>query len=506
MKKKSTFSPLIKIFKEAGTIYAYDAASGLLCEIDENTADALTCPDDKAFLPVSLEEAQKRGVFKFQEMQRCTVESARIPESVKFDLDNNLPKRVILELTENCNLRCKYCFNTIGNRKRVHISRQMEDTTAFAAIDYYFKIYKEIFQSLSASEKEIRSINTPPTLSWWGGEPFLNFEVIKKSKEYFECLPWDELGIDKKTIRFSVVTNLTILTPEIMDFLIGNQIYLFVSIDGNQCLHDANRVFANGEGSFNIVKNNLDTLCAAAPGYCRNYIGLQAVYENNEMLAIAKKFFEGYLYDSQKKKKFYKIYYLFQSKPVNERDYYDKPRNHEKLLDTFKQRLTNLSLLSAAELKAKSENCEIDLDEFYELFKFENKIIFDANQGSDCYNKFFSCPIGAEVIYVAPDGNLHACHNTDESYPIGNIREEGINPNKVVRFYLDHLQNFQKDCKKCWAFRFCKKCPAQMLNNGHFVPASEKECSNIREVCEMKIMKYIIFLSNKELYTHIKKP
>lgn len=65
MKKKSTFSPLIKIFKEAGTIYAYDAASGLLCEIDENTADALTCPDDKAFLPVSLEEAQKRGVFKF---------------------------------------------------------------------------------------------------------------------------------------------------------------------------------------------------------------------------------------------------------------------------------------------------------------------------------------------------------------------------------------------------------------------------------------------------------
>ena len=73
------------------------------------------------------------------DFKQCTVNIEDLPKMIAYNMEHTFPKRFVLEVTESCNLRCKYCFNTIGDGNRVHTSRQMDEETAFAAIDYYFK-------------------------------------------------------------------------------------------------------------------------------------------------------------------------------------------------------------------------------------------------------------------------------------------------------------------------------------------------------------------------------
>lgn len=504
MRSNGKFSPLVKILKMDNRHFGYDAASGLLCEIEDEDAGFLSGENSPVISPV-MKKAQARGVFLFKEMERCTVALDAIPEIVTHHIEHIFPRKLILEVTENCNLRCKYCFNTIGNGQRIHAKKQMTAETAFAGIDHYFKVYREKFLRFSASEQEYYLKRAVPNLSWWGGEPFLNFELIKASKSYFENLPWEDLGIDKNLLRYAVVTNLTVLNSEILEFLVENQINMFVSLDGAQQLHDANRVFANGEGSFEIVKNHLDQLYAAAPEYCRQHIGIHAVYENRKILLKAKKFFKEYLYDSQGNRKFCEIFYIYQSKPNDEINFSTKKRNKKYSIEVFKQKMEILSALSKEELDDRIRQKKINITEYLDLFKLEKKLLFDASQGCNHYDKLFACPAGAEIIYVGTNGDLHACHKTDESYPIGNVKEHGVDLNKLVRFNSDYLSNFQNDCRKCWAFRFCGKCPAQMLNKGVFLSASKAECACMRRYFEIEMLKYIVFVSNERLYNYLKE-
>lgn len=503
MKEISKFSPLIKIFEVGSRYYGYDAASGVLCEVDEEIVEYFTGKNDQP--NQILKEVQKRGIFAFKEMERCTIAPEAISEVMEHHLEHILPRKLILEVTENCNLRCKYCFSTIGNGQRVHTKYQMTEETAFAAIDHYYKIFTEKFSRLNNSEREIYLKRTVPNLSWWGGEPFLNFRLIKASKNYFENLPWENYGIDKSLLRYALVTNLTILRTEMLEFITQNQVNMFVSLDGDLCLHDVNRVFANGQGSFNIVKGNLDRLYEMAPEYCRQHVGIHAVYENRRILSKAKKFFKEYFYDTHGKQKFCEIFYIYQSKPNQEINFSAKKRNKKRALEVFTQNTKKLSLLSKVELNDLILRKEVNITEYLELFKLEKKFLFETSQGINFHDKLFACPVGADIIYVGTNGDLHACHKTDESYPIGNVKEQGVALEKLVRFNSDYLANFQNTCRQCWAFRFCGKCPAQMLNKGTFLPASKGECACIRRYFEIEILKYIVFASHEKLYNDLKK-
>lgn len=71
-------------------------------------------------------------------------------------------------------------------------------------------------------------------MSWWGGEPLLEFDILKETKCYFESLNWASLGIKKSSFLYSITTNLTVLTDEILDFVVENNITLMVSLDGDK--------------------------------------------------------------------------------------------------------------------------------------------------------------------------------------------------------------------------------------------------------------------------------
>jgi len=147
--------------------------------------------------------------------------------------------QLTLEITQNCNLRCKYCvYGEDYFYYRSRSNKKMEYEVTKKGIEYVFNIINE------RNKKEF-------SLSFYGGEPLLNFEIIKKIVEYSKKL------FNKWKLRFSITTNGTLIDEEIINFLVLNNFQVLISLDGPKDVHDAKRIFTNGKGSFELIMDNL---------------------------------------------------------------------------------------------------------------------------------------------------------------------------------------------------------------------------------------------------------
>ena len=117
----------------------------------------------------------------------------------------------------------------------------MDFETAKKAIDFYLK----------RSEKADQL-----ALSFYGGEPLLEFELIKKCVSYILQRKGD------KKILFTMTTNGTLMTEDVIEFLVKYEFNLMISLDGDKKSHDINRRFKTGKGSFDIILENLSRLKA----------------------------------------------------------------------------------------------------------------------------------------------------------------------------------------------------------------------------------------------------
>src|SRR5690606_10385747 len=96
---------------------------------------------------------------------------------------------------------------------------------------------------------------------FFGGEPLLNFDVVKELVEYGRKLE-QETG---KNINFTLTTNTLLLNNEIMDFIIANNISVVLSLDGRPEINDRNRVLNDGSGSYEQVVNNIKKMVSRNP-------------------------------------------------------------------------------------------------------------------------------------------------------------------------------------------------------------------------------------------------
>ncbi len=140
--------------------------------------------------------------------------------------------KATLSLTHSCNLACRYCY--AGQAFKQHMSLD----TAQKAVNFAIRI-------------------TPPgekiDFSFFGGEPFLCFEQMQAITAYIR----ERTQETDRPVRLSITSNGTILTQPMLDFLKAEQIDLCISIDGPPHVHDLNRCYANGRGSFGDVAANL---------------------------------------------------------------------------------------------------------------------------------------------------------------------------------------------------------------------------------------------------------
>lgn len=140
----------------------------------------------------------------------------------------------IFVVTTACNMSCVYCQANNG-RTKPHLF--MDPNTAEKAVDI----------ALQSPEEYL-------SFEFQGGEPLLNFEIIKHIVNYAE----ENKGNHK--INYSVVTNLTLLSDEILDFLIEYSFSISTSIDGPQTVHDRNRYFTGGTGTYSKVIESVNKI------------------------------------------------------------------------------------------------------------------------------------------------------------------------------------------------------------------------------------------------------
>lgn len=170
----------------------------------------------------------------FKEYNRCKI-SNRLNPFVKDIIKNRL-KRLTLQVTYNCNLKCKYCFFSDAYTHSKNRNIMMNEKIAKKSIDYY----------LAHSKKCNRY-----EFSFYGGEPLLNFSLIKY------CVDYILQKIDGRKIDFYITTNFTILNDEILEFLVNNNFNIAISLDGPEEIHNEFRKFSNNQGSYSVLVENL---------------------------------------------------------------------------------------------------------------------------------------------------------------------------------------------------------------------------------------------------------
>lgn len=268
MQKKQ--EPFIHLFSTPLGYYLYDVNTNEILKIDEDVYDYLQSGNIKDTQTIKkIDKLKREGYLK------CfRVEETEHPatELLPFYLQSKVGQ-LVLQVTQNCNLRCDYCVYSGKYITRGHTNKRMNYETAKKAIDFL----KE-----HSVEKE-RVI-----IGFYGGEPLLEFELIKK------CVKYARKELKGKQINFALTTNATLLNDEIINYFIEHSFIVTVSIDGPKEMHDDERRFAkNNKGSFDIVMNNIRKIREKDEEYFNSFVRVNAVLLTDKSFRCVDQFFRG---------------------------------------------------------------------------------------------------------------------------------------------------------------------------------------------------------------------
>ena len=225
-----------KIFENEEQIFIYCVADNKIFEIDDRLL-ALLKEDGKTYGEIKNNMETLFSDSELDELIESMYELGLI-EKESHDVCNHLDEAtgdissITLLVAQDCNLRCSYCYAEEG---KYNNCGKMDITTAKKCVDFLIE----------------KSGSNKLGICFFGGEPLLNFELIKEVVEYCHKKE-EETG---KKFGFSMTSNGTLINDEIEKFILQNRINVQISIDGDKETHDANRYYSGKIGSFdNVLK------------------------------------------------------------------------------------------------------------------------------------------------------------------------------------------------------------------------------------------------------------
>lgn len=373
---------------------------------------------------------------------------------------------LILEVTQSCNLRCKYClFDDQNQMKRQHGNISMDEDVAYKAID--------LLATNSKCKDEV-------ALTFYGGEPLLKFDLIKKAVEYAREI------MSSKSISFSLTTNGTLLTESIAKYFAENNFNLVISLDGPKMYHNEYRILKNGEGSFDDTFRGINNLLKYyTPEMLKAHISISIVF--------APPF---------SKEKLLSIQELFScDSPL----YYTNPRITFPIKDTVPARYYE---------KYTSENTEMYFIDWAFPIYFEaypeitdvNPLVKLIMQDSllGLQKRKYSggtqmtqiplngcCIPSQRRIFVSADGKLHLCERVLNAPSIGSV-ENGIDYGTLYNVYIkEYSDKSIMNCSSCWSNKLCELCYISGFKNGNIsISTKEKQCNQILNINEKRLIAY----------------
>lgn len=319
---------------------------------------------------------------------------------------------LVLNVANKCNLHCSYCYEPEA-AKYGPVPVQMEWETARTSVDFLF---------------HKAGGNSEVNLIFFGGEALLNFKLMQQVVAYAQ----EKGRAAGKRVDFSLTTNGTLLTDEVIDFFQEHRFGITVSMDGPQELHDRRRFFltAKGErrGSYEQIVPRVKRLLArysARPVVARvtvtkGTIDIVRIYEHLAELG----FFEiGFAPVTAK----------------NGEDYGLEPANLRQVLDGFKA-LGDVYVERA-------------LRNQYTGFSNLSTMLTDLHAGT---NKLFPCGAGLGLLDVDGNGDVYLCHRFPgtEEHRYGNVKE-GIEYDRLNDFINGAHVGNKPVCQTCWIRGLC---------------------------------------------------
>lgn len=389
-------------------------------------------------------------------------------------LKSNL-SRMILQVTQNCNLRCQYCVYSGSYNNRVHNNKRMDIETAKKAIDF--------LKNHSQSAEDI-------IISFYGGEPLLEMKLIQ------ECVTYSKKVFEGKKVSFNLTTNAVLLSEENIEYLSKEDFILTISLDGPKEVHDKNRKFVNSDsGTYDIVMRNLEKILDIAPDYIAK-VTFNAVLDDESSFEDTNDFFMKH--DIVKNmivsaNSINAVNRKEQLKAFSVKNYVD--RNYESFIGMLyslgrvdKDCVSHLIKKEISDIKEKISDRSI----------VDSTIPMKSHPGGPCVPGF-------QRPFVNAYGKLFPCERVSETAEymcIGNL-DDGFDMNRIKEM-LNIGRLTEDNCRNCWAYNFCTQCVAT-ADDGICLSKENRleKCNAVRNYVENMIKDYIVLKENGCQFTNL---
>ena len=384
----------------------------------------------------------------YDELDYLVEEGLLYSEDTPVDLSGFNPhchiKAMCLHVSHDCNLRCAYCFASQGD---FHGERMVMDLeTGKKALDFLLEN--------SGNRRNLE-------VDFFGGEPMMNFEVVKELVSYGR----EREKVYGKHFRFTMTTNGLLLNDENIAYLNREMANVVLSIDGRKEINDTMRPTVNKKGSFDTIVPKFQKLIASRGD--KDYY-IRGTFTNHN------------LDFSKDVMLFHELGFEKTSMEPVVTDPNEEYAIREEHLD---QILKEYEKLSEAYLQIRKEDPD---------FLFFHYMI-DLSGGPCAYKKSIGCGAGSEYVAVTPTGDIYPCHQFvgEEEFLLGNVDEGIVNNDLQDHFHMADV--FHKDaCTECWAKYFCSGgCHANAYhNNGDIYEPFDIGCEMERKRLECALSVY----------------
>ena len=351
-------------------------------------------------------------------------------------------KALCLHIAHSCNLNCSYCFASQG---KYHGERALMP----------FEVGKQALDFLVANSGSRRNLE----VDFFGGEPLMNFEVVKQLVSYARSIEKQH----KKNFRFTLTTNGMLINDDVIDFANRECYNVVLSLDGRKEIHDRFRVDYAGKGSWDRIVPKFQKLVASRGGQ-GYYMRGTFTHANPDFL-----------------------------------------KDIQVMLDLGFTELSMEPVVCAADDPSAltREDLPIVLDQYEKLaqlmiqrrregrpFTFYHYMI-DLKGGPCIYKRISGCGSGTEYMAVTPWGDLYPCHQFvgEGRFKLGDVWNGVSNTRCQAEFAACNVYA-HPECKDCWAKLYCSGgCAANAYHaTGSVTGVYQYGCELFRKRIECAIM------------------
>lgn len=359
-----------------------------------------------------------------------------------FKKRKTVVKALCLHIAHDCNLACRYCFAEEGE---YHGRRALMS----------FEVGKKALDFLIANSGNRRNLE----VDFFGGEPLMNWEVVKQLVEYGRS----QEKIHNKNFRFTLTTNGVLLDDEIMEFCNREMSNVVLSLDGRKEVNDRMRPFRKGAGSYDLIvpkfqkfaESRNQTNYYVRGTFTRNNLDFSRDVLHFADLGFKQMSIEPVVADPKEP-------YAIQEEDI------------PKILSEYDK-------LAVEYINRRKEG------RGFHFFHF----MIDLQQGPCVAKRLSGCGSGTEYLAVTPWGDLYPCHQFvgQEKFLLGNVDEGITNTAARDEFKLCNVYAKEK-CRDCFARFYCSGgCAANSYNfHGSITDAYEIGCQMQKKRIECSIM------------------